>query len=284
MAQLKDTVVMGNMRVTDVSFANWHTATGAALDSGMTSAMLQNNGVYFAGGSSDWRAELGWLNSRSLEVTSLGVVGNNANWNYMWLGGNYNSPTMKLTTTDATVYGNMTLSTSDTGNSPSLEFRRGSNADNYTDWKVLVSAGDLCFKKINQSTESTNFIMSEKNGVFGISSELYNNSTGATTVSDLTVWSYAKYLKVFVKDGSTSTYSIHDVAIETTSTCAIAQHATYGSSGLGVRLTPIEFQMSTSSGKWTITMKTGPCIAVNASQTPYSATSNLKIVKIIQCC
>ena len=126
--------------------------------------------------------------------------------------------------------------------------------------------------------------MSESNGVFGSSDVVYENSAGFVNKTGMALWSYAKYLKVFVKDFSTNTYAIHDVAIESGYTCAISQHATIGQYGLGIQITPLQFTMSVSSGKWSISLTSGSCVAVNSSQTPSGSSSSIKMVKIIQCC
>jgi hypothetical protein len=262
-------------------------ATDSYLPSGMDHAQLGNNALVFqSSNGTDWRSGITWTNERGLEINSLGVVGQSVTPQYLWIGGFYDDPSIKITNTEVFSYNNIVLhnAASDGGASPVLEFRRGISGDQYSDWQIYDAGGDLCFKKISSTGGSLKFIMSESNGVFGSSDVVYEESSGFVNKTGMTLWSYAKYLKVFVKDFSTNTYAIHDVAIESGYTCALSQHATVGSSGLGIKITPLQFTMSTSSGKWNISLTTGGCVAVNASQTPYGSSSSIKMVKIIQCC
>ena len=175
----------------------------------------------------------------------------------------------------------------------------------YTDELHLIEDGetfDTAFEKVNEAIEhierleqNVQFLHDNKvdvretvdpesNGLFGSSDVVYENSAGFVNKTGMTLWSYAKYLKVFVKDFSTNTYAIHDVAIESGDTCALSQHATIGQYGLDIQITPLQFTMSVSSGKWDISLTSGSCVAVNASQTPAGSSSSIKMVKIIQCC
>lgn len=262
-------------------------ATDSYLPSGMDHAQLDNNALVFqSSNGTDWHSGITWTNERGLEINSLGVVGQSVSSQYLWLGGFYDNPEIKITSTEIFAYSNLVLHNpaSDGGASPVLEFRRGASGDQYSDWQIYDAGGDLCFKKISSTGGSLKFIMSESNGVFGSSDVVYENSAGFVNKTGMALWSYAKYLKVFVKDFSTNTYAIHDVAIESGYTCAISQHATIGQYGLGIQITPLQFTMSVSSGKWSISLTSGSCVAVNSSQTPSGSSSSIKMVKIIQCC
>ena len=79
-----------------------------------------------------------------------------------------------------TLTGNLTLSTTSTGDSPSIIFNRGSSNDTYTDWRIIDSAGALKFGVRLNTNDFTNKIIFDENGNITASSFIGNLSGIAT--------------------------------------------------------------------------------------------------------
>jgi hypothetical protein len=119
----------------------------------------------------------------------------------------------------------------------------------------------------------------------GMSGVLYSNSTGATTVDNLTISSNCTHLKIQLYDSTVGCYSIHDVAFVSGGvTTVLLQSAVFGQS-FPLDVTPAQFKINTgtNSGTYKIIFSTGTKMSIRTSGNTSGTANTVKMVKIWAC-
>lgn len=138
---------------------------------------------------------------------------------------------------------------------------------------------------VNGGTTTTDFVRRKTSALFDymknkMSSNLYLDDTGNTTISNKAIPNYARFLRIWVKDTS-GAKAVFEIGVQTGAYSAIFQNDPQQQAAITPVITPLTFEVTSgsSSGTISLTMKVGTTIMVKTSGNT-SASRTVKFIRV----